>query len=130
MAGDLVVRPQVAIARRKSLLAAASAGYFDIFGGYPPAVDEIYLVDTGFLNSLPSALSFSSVYYTPLHVGCTSYHLGIELENTTHPVMVSDADFNSEGQGGINCPAVDGTDVTVEDRGFNGAITRIYDVRP
>lgn len=112
--------------------------YFDSNGGYPSGLTPATLVTPGYIATIPKDPVGGGDYsYSPINAGCTSYHIGATLEDSTHTVLTSDVDA-AAGTVGSACP--DGGTPPAAD--FNGggtgntpdngdsSVTPIFDVRP
>lgn len=87
--------------------------YFVENGGYPSS-----------LGVLHESLKENSEYlYAALDAGCTSYHLGVKLEDKENGVLLGDVDARP-GESGAGCP--DGGESKTD---FDGA-DPIYDLKP
>jgi prepilin-type N-terminal cleavage/methylation domain-containing protein len=97
--------------------------YFDGQGGkYPAVLDD--LKTKGYMPQVPTPPSpgDTAYKYTPL-LSCTSYHLGITLEETGNIALTSDTDATA-GTKATTC--VGGT--AADD--FDGTLELVYDVKP
>jgi len=106
--------------------------FFEMYGGYPAELSSATLVQAGFLIEVPippPGTRSQTYLYTPLHPGCTSYHLGAELEDGAHQVLQSDADAPASPSVGTNCPSVNESPSEASRNDFSG-IDPIFDVKP
>ena len=104
--------------------------YFDTNRAYPTGVasgllSEVVGLSTTYIPVLPidPLNSGSNVYkYTGLVSGCSSYHLGATLENTSHTALTADSDAAANSAAATACGA--GVDFEGADAGG------VYDVKP
>lgn len=94
----------------KQIRIALELHYLDR-GGYPSELSDANLVTPGYIGSIPVPPEQSgqtSYIYAAVGDGCSSFHLGAELENLRHGAHASDADAPARALG-TNCPDADGT---------------------
>ena len=93
--------------------------FFDANGGYPSALTALNLVDEGYIAVIPMDPVGTNVEYSyaALNAGCTSYHIGTDLEDSGHSVFSSDVDA-TPGALGTSCPDPAGATNSAAD--FNG----------
>ncbi|MEK7589839.1 MAG: prepilin-type N-terminal cleavage/methylation domain-containing protein [Patescibacteria group bacterium] len=71
--------------------------YFDANGNYPIALTTVALVNPGYIAVIPTppgGTTDTAYKYAALGSGanCSSYHIGITLEDASHTVFDSDSD--------------------------------------
>ncbi|MFC1720709.1 type II secretion system protein [Patescibacteria group bacterium] len=109
--------------------------YYDTNSAYPTETQGIAILATdGFLPSTPTppAGSGQAAYaYSGLNSGCTSYHLGAVLENTTHTVLPGSA-ADADAAAAVLCGAAGDTDFggATVDCAVGAAGAGCYDVTP
>ncbi len=93
---------------------------FDANGEYPDALADIGTDYIGAVPTDPLSGSYSYINLTSADAACDAsatvgtcikYHLGADLENTSHSALPG-ADFNSSGVGGFNGGVADIYDIT------------------
>ena len=100
--------------------------YFDTNGAYPTATAGIAALAPTFIPvvPIPPNPANAGYLYAGLNNGCTSYHLGIQLEATGHTALTSDVDRAINSADAVLCLALtvdfEGTDTT----------NPIYDLTP
>ena len=105
--------------------------YFDANRSYPNALTVAGLVTPGYMAQIPTdPTSIAGNYrYAALNAGCTSYHLGAQLEDPTHVVLSSDIDA-AAGTAGTGCLGPASGNSAADFSGADTASVGIYDVKP
>jgi len=102
--------------------------YFDAERTYPSDIDRDHLVIPGYIAAIPvppagtgAGLGNDSYRYSALGLGCTDYHIGVALEDTSHTVFTADVDAAATGVDGTLCNEPGGATTDPGDADFDGA---------